>query len=494
MITHRGLHHEEPLIFELDTPGTCGVDFTKPPAGEYRLGPVKPRTTIGLPNVSEPTVVRHFTRLSQSNYAIDTGIYPLGSCTMKYNPRLNEKMARLPGFAGLHPLQPMETVQGMLELIDTLAHWLKVITGMPAVVMSPGAGAQGELCGMMAIRAALDHRDGPSTRRRVLIPESAHGTNPASAIMCGFTVDIIPNNSRGHLDLDVLKSRLDQDVAAIMLTNPNTCGLFEPDVLEIASLIHNIGAFFYCDGANFNAIIGRIRPAELGIDAMHLNLHKTFSTPHGGGGPGSAPVVLSSALAPYVPFPYVIHDHTGLRLIENPHDPAASGCEYGRIKGFHGQVGMFIRTLAFLLSHGSDGLRRISGDAVLNANYLRAHLKEVISPAYDTMCMHEVLFDDRFLKGTNVTVYDITKAMIDEGLHPMTVYFPLIVHGAMLIEPTETETKRTLDEFIAILKTIIEHAKAGDTNYFQGRPRHTPRRRPDETMAARKLILRWKPS
>ncbi|HEV7367801.1 aminomethyl-transferring glycine dehydrogenase subunit GcvPB [Arenibaculum sp.] len=492
---NRGLVLEEALIFEQDSPGTTGVDLPEPEETGLRLGAVRQRGRIGLPGLAEPTVVRHYTRLSQKNHAIDMALYPLGSCTMKHNPRLNEKMARLPGFADLHPMQPMSTVQGALELIDTLAHWLKTLTGMPAVAMSPAAGAHGELCGMMAIRAALIER-GEAHRLRVLVPESAHGTNPATAASLGFTVDAIPADATGRVDLAALEAKLGPDVAAIMLTNPNTCGLFERDIVRIGELVHAAGAYFYCDGANFNAIVGRVRPADLGIDAMHINLHKTFSTPHGGGGPGSGPVVLSQALARFMPFPHVVHDASGLRLVEGPGDgpgEGATGAEFGRLKGFHGQMGMFVRALSYMLSHGADGLWQVASDAVLNANYLLASLKDVMTASFEGPCMHEALFDDRFLKDTGVSTLDFAKALIDEGYHPMTMYFPLVVHGALLIEPTETETKQGLDDFVAVLRGLAERAKAGDAEHFTGAPRFTPRRRLDETAAARKPILRWQP-
>ncbi|MDR3519013.1 MAG: aminomethyl-transferring glycine dehydrogenase subunit GcvPB [Azospirillaceae bacterium] len=482
---------EEPLIFEQDSPGTSGVDLPEPPTAALRLGAVAPRGRIGLPGLSEPTVVRHYTRLSQKNYAIDTGLYPLGSCTMKHNPRLNEKLARLPGLADIHPLQPVKTVQGALALIDELAGWLKALTGMPAVAMSPGAGAHGEFCGMLTIRAALAARG--ESRPRVLVPESAHGTNPASAAACGFIVDPIPANSEGRVDVAALLARLGPDVAAIMLTNPNTCGLFERDIITIADAVHQAGAYFYCDGANFNAIVGRVRPADLGIDAMHINLHKTFSTPHGGGGPGAGPVVLSAALAPYLPLPHVVHDGAGLRLVEHRSDTGATGVELGRMKGFHGQMGMFIRALAYILSHGADGLRQVANDAVLNANYLLASLGDVMTGSFPGPCMHEALFDDRFLKDTGITTIDFAKAMIDEGYHPMTMYFPLVVHGALLFEPTETESRQSLDQLITVLRGLVARAQAGDVGFFADAPRLTPRRRLDETAAARKPVLRWVP-
>ena len=484
---NRGLQLEDPLLFEQDAPGRTGVDLPEPPAGD-RLGNLRRAGPIGLPGLSEPQVVRHFMRASQKNYGIDMGLYPLGSCTMKHNPRLNEKLARLPGFADIHPLQPPATVQGALELIDTLASWLKALTGMPAVAMSPAAGAHGELCGMMCIAAALEARG--ERRMRVLVPESAHGTNPATAATCGMSVDAVPANERGRIDLAALKAKLGPDVAAIMLTNPNTCGLFEDEILAIAEAVHAAGAFFYCDGANFNALVGRVRPGDLGIDCMHLNLHKTFSTPHGGGGPGSGPVVLAASLAPFAPLPWVVHGEEGFRLIEQAAGPAAQAI--GRLKGNHGQMGMFVRALAYILSHGSDGLRQLSGDAVLNANYLLARLGDLLTASYPGPCMHEVLFDDRFLKDTGVTTLDFAKALTDEGFHPMTMYFPLVVHGALLMEPTESESKASLDRFIAVVRGLAMRAKAGEAAPFHAAPRFTPRRRLDETAAARKPVLRWR--
>jgi glycine dehydrogenase subunit 2 len=485
---HRGLQFEEPLIFEQGEAGRSGVDLPDVPLVPERLNGLKRRGPIGLPGLSEPQVVRHFTRLSQKNYAIDSGIYPLGSCTMKHNPRLNEKVARLPGFADLHPLQPLQTVQGALEVMDRLAHWLKTLTGMAAVALSPGAGAHGEFCGMVAIRAALEARG--EKRRRVLVPESAHGTNPATAATCGYEIETIAADARGRVDLAAFKAKLGPDVAGIMLTNPNTCGLFETDIVEIARAVHDVGGFFYCDGANFNAIVGRVRPGDLGIDAMHINLHKTFSTPHGGGGPGSGPVVFSQALAPFVPLPYVVHGRDGFRLVERAE---AGAVPFGRLKAFHGQMGMFVRALAYMMSHGADGLRQASEDSVLNANYVLARLKDVMTPSYPGPCMHEALFDDRFLHETGVTTLDFAKAMIDEGFHPMTMYFPLVVHGALLIEPTESESKASLDQFVGSLRALAERARSGDAAHFHAAPRLTPRRRLDETQAARHPVLRWTP-
>ena len=485
---NRGLQIEEKLIFEQDSPGRCGVDLPEPPAVPSRLGDLERTAPIGLPGLSEPQIVRHFTRLSQKNYAIDSGLYPLGSCTMKHNPRLNEKLARLSGFADIHPLQPPSTVPGALELIDLLAHWLKTLTGMPAIALSPAAGAQGELCGIMAIRAALEVQG--DARRHILVPESAHGTNPATAATCGYEIEAIPNNPRGRVDLAALKARLGRDVAALMLTNPNTCGLFEDEILEIAAAVHAAGAFFYCDGANFNALVGRVRPADLGIDALHMNLHKTFSTPHGGGGPGSGPVALAAALAPHAPLPWVVHGPDGLALVEHAEGPSAQAI--GRLKAFHGQMGMFVRALAYMMSHGADGLRQVAEDAVLNANYVRAGLQDALSLAYPGICMHEVLFDDGFLKDTGVTTLDFAKALIDEGFHPMTMYFPLVVHGAMLIEPTETESKAALDQFIAVMRGLAARARSGEAPSFRAAPNSAPRRRLDETEAARHPVLRWR--
>ncbi len=488
----RGLDHEEALIFELGRPGMTGVDIPEVQMSEERLGGQRRRGPVGLPGLSEPEVIRHYVRLSRMNYAIDAGLYPLGSCTMKHNPRLNEKMARLPGFGDAHPLAPQRSVQGALEVVSELMRWLTTLCGMPAVAMSPKAGAHGELCGLLTIRAALEARG--EKRPRVLVPSSAHGTNPATAAVAGFTVDEVPATADGHVDADALEAKLGPDVAAIMLTNPNTCGLFEPRIKEMADAVHKAGAYFYCDGANFNAIAGRVRPGDLGVDAMHINLHKTFSTPHGGGGPGAGPVVLSAALAPYAPLPLLVHDSGGFRLIEHREEAPKGAKPFGRMCAFHGQMGMFSRALTYMLSHGADGIRQASEDAVLSANYILASLKDVMSaPFGEGPCMHEALFDDTFLEGTGVTTLDFAKAMIDEGYHPMTMYFPLVVHGAMLIEPTESESKESLDRFIHVLREMALEAKAGKRERFEGAPRYAPRRRLDETAAARKPVLRWKP-
>lgn len=485
---NRGLDQEEPLLFEIGREEVTGVDIDEPAPFASRLGALERKERIGLPGLSEPEAMRHYVRLSRKNYSIDAGLYPLGSCTMKHNPRLCEKMARLAGFADIHPLQPQSTAQGALRSMEELSRWLLELTDMSAVALSPKAGAHGELCGLMTIKTAIEARGEAASRRTVLIPQSAHGTNPASAALLGFEVRVIPAGEDGVVHIEAVRAALGPDVAAIMLTNPNTCGLFEPEVVEIARLVHETGGYFYCDGANFNAIAGVARPGDMGVDAMHLNLHKTFSTPHGGGGPGAGPVVLSARLAPFAPVPFVVRDGDSLRLQED-----AEGTQgFGRMTAFHGQMGMFVRALAYILSHGSDGLAQASRDAVLSANYVRASLKDVMTqPFGDRFCMHEVLFDDAWLKGTGVATLDFAKAMIDEGYHPMTIYFPLVAHGAMLIEPTESESKQSLDRFIATLRSLAASALNGESQRFVSAPHLAPRRRFDETAAARKPVLKW---
>ena len=488
---NRALMLEEPLLFEIGSVDQTGVDFAQAGGAATRLGGLERSRAIGLPGLSEPEAVRHYTRLSRQNYAIDLGLFPLGSCTMKHNPRLNEKVARLPGFADVHPLQPQETVQGALQVIDELAFWLLELTGMHSVAMSPKAGAHGELCGLLCIRAALEARG--DKREVVLVPESAHGTNPATAAFAGYRVENIPANTAGRVDLDALKVRLGPDVAAVMITNPNTCGLFEPDMKAISDAVHAAGAFVYCDGANFNAIVGKVRPGDLGIDAMHINLHKTFSTPHGGGGPGSGPVVLSEALAPYGPLPFVTSTGNGsFQLVEEENAAEEHPQAFGRMVAFHGQMGMFSRALAYILSHGADGLKQVAEDAVLNANYVLRSLADVLDAPFAASgpCMHEAIFSDKgFAEG--ISTIDLAKALIDEGFHPMTMYFPLVVHGAMLIEPTETESKASLDQFIMAARAIVARAKAGDQS-LKAAPVFAPRRRLDETLAARKPVLTYK--
>ncbi len=488
---NRGLAIEEALLFEVGRLDVTGVDVEEPAPFTPRLGTHARKAPIGLPGLTEPETMRHYVRLSRQNYAIDLGLYPLGSCTMKHNPRLNEKMARLPGFGDIHPLQPLSTVPGAVELIAELGRWLLELTGMASVAMSPKAGAHGEMCGMAAIKAAIAARG--ETRDVVLVPESAHGTNPATAALLGFKVVSVPARADGTVDPEEVRKRLGPTVAAIMLTNPNTCGLFERDVVAIAEAVHEAGAYFYADGANFNAIVGKVRPGDLGVDAMHINLHKTFSTPHGGGGPGAGPVVLSEKLAPFAPVPFVRFAEGGrAEFVETRKQAEGTATPFGRITAFHGQMGMFVRALTYMLSHGADGMRQASEDAVLAANYVKARLKDVMTVAFpDRPAMHEVLFDDRFLEGTGVTTLDFAKAMIDEGYHPMTMYFPLVVHGALLIEPTESESKASLDQFIDALRSLAEKAKGGEAESFKAAPVFAPRRRVDETRAARSPKLTW---
>lgn len=487
---NRALMLEEPLIFEIGHAEQTGVDLPEAdPNAANRLGGFERTDAIGLVGLTEPETVRHYTRLSRQNYGIDLGFFPLGSCTMKHNPRLNEKMARLPGFADIHPLAPQSSVQGALEVIDQLATWLKTLTGMPAVAMSPKAGAHGELCGILAIRAA--HTAAGNPREVVLVPESAHGTNPATAAFAGYKVDNIPATPEGRVDVEALKARLGPDVAAVMITNPNTCGLFEKDFREIADAVHAIGGYVYCDGANFNAIVGRVRPGDLGVDAMHINLHKTFSTPHGGGGPGSGPVVFSEALAPFAPLPYVEKDANGEFTIVEEETTDADHQTFGRMTAFHGQMGMFTRALTYMLSHGADGLKQVAEDAVLNANYILRSLEDILHAPYADSgpCMHEALFGDKDFGG-GLSTLDLAKGLIDEGFHPMTVYFPLVVHGAMLVEPTETESKASIDQFITAFRHVTQRALDGDETLKQA-PYFAPRRRLDETAAARKPKLVW---
>ncbi|MBF9149895.1 aminomethyl-transferring glycine dehydrogenase subunit GcvPB [Novosphingobium jiangmenense] len=489
---NRALQLEEPLLFELGNADRSGVDFPETDGIDLSaLGPMARAERPDLPGLSEPETVRHYTRLSRQNYAIDLGLFPLGSCTMKHNPRLDEKVARMPGFADVHPLQPVHTVQGALGVINELAHWLIELTGMHGVAMTPKAGAHGELCGLLCIRAALEAKGDP--RDVILVPESAHGTNPATAAFAGFKVENIPATPDGRVDTAALTARLGPDVAGVMITNPNTCGLFERDLKIIADAVHAAGGYVYCDGANFNAIVGRVRPGDLGVDAMHINLHKTFSTPHGGGGPGSGPVVLSEALSPFGPLPFTARQADGsIKLIEEEQAHEEHPHAFGRMCAFHGQMGMYTRALAYILSHGADGLRQVSGDAVLNANYVLRSLDDVLDAPFGAAgpCMHEALFsDDGFAPGFSTN--DLAKGLIDEGYHPMTVYFPLVVHGAMLVEPTETESKAGLDQFIGAMRSLAERARAGD-ELLKSAPHLAPRRRLDETLAARKPKLVYK--
>jgi len=453
--------------------------------GGSKLGNAASEREIGLAGLSEPEFIRHYTQLSQENVCVDSAFYPLGSCTMKHNPRFNEKAAALSGFAESHPFAPDETVQGCLEVMYRMQELLKNLTGMAAAVLSPAAGAHGELCGIMTIKQALTHRG--DARSIILVPTSAHGTNPATAAMCGYKIEQIPVNENGTVDTEYLEQRLagekGSDVAALMLTNPNTCGLFETEVQKIADLLHKAGAFFYMDGANFNALMGIAAPADFGVDAMHINLHKTFSTPHGGGGPGAGPVVFADSLADYVPVPFVVFEDGEYRIVND------SPLSFGRIKMFNGNFPVIVKALAYMLAMGSNGLHQAAQEAVLNANYLKAKLSDVLNLPFKQTCMHEVLFDDKTLTEVGITTLDLAKALQDKGFHPMTVYFPLIVHGAMLIEPTETESKATLDAFIEAVRDIVEKAKKGGQDDIHTAPHHTPRRRLDETRAARQPVL-----
>jgi glycine dehydrogenase subunit 2 len=477
--------NREPLIFERSAPGKTG--FALPaldvPESRDRLVRLPLRDDIpGFPEVSEIEVVRHFTRLSQANFCIDTNFYPLGSCTMKYNPKVNEKVAALPGFLGSHPLAPAEFVQGNLEVLKTLEECLVEITGMDAFTLQPAAGAHGELTGMMLIHAFLSDRGEP--RRTVLIPDSAHGTNPSSAHLCGYRVQEIKSNESGTIDLDSLRAQMTDEVAALMITNPNTLGVFESDILKAAEIVHTEGGLVYMDGANMNALAGKFRPGDMGIDVMHLNLHKTFSTPHGGGGPGAGPVGVKSRLAPYLPVPLVERTGSGFRFTS---DRPKS---IGRVRSFHGNFLVMVRALAYVLTLGAAGLEEIAEIAVLNANYIRKSLEGVFHLKYSSPSLHECVFSDKFQKEHGVVNVDIAKRLIDFGIHPPTMSFPLIVPGALMIEPTETESKRDLDEFIAAMRAIAREA-AETPDLLKSAPHASYVRRLDETSAARNPVLRW---
>ena len=483
----RDLGFDEPLIFELGSPGRMGTslpDAGVPDADPAALyGDAFRREGTDLPEVSEPEAFRHYVLLSTQNFAIDKGLYPLGSCTMKYNPKVNEWAARLPGLAGLHPHTPDRFIQGALELMYRLERGLAEICGMDEVTLHPAAGAQGELTGLMMIRA--HHQATGRSPKKVLIPETAHGTNPASCALNGLKAVPFPMEGGGIVDPEKLAAFIDDDVAAIMLTNPNTVGLFETHLPKIASMIHERGGLVYGDGANLNAIMGRTRPGDLGIDVMQFNLHKTFTTPHGGGGPGSGPVGFKKFLAPYAPVPAVVKNDDGSFALD--HDRPQS---IGRLRSFHGNFGMMVRAYAYLREMGAEGLQRASELAVLNANYLRVCLGETWHVAFDETCMHEVVINDRHLKETGITTMDVAKRLIDYGFHPPTVYFPLLVKGAMLVEPTETETKQSLDQFVEAMEAISREAHE-DAEMVKGAPHQTRLRRLDETRAARKPVLRW---
>lgn len=479
-----GLKLETEILIKQSRKGACGVDLPDVAEFKMRTGQQK-RNAIGLPEVNEPQVIRHFVRLSNQNYSIDAGFYPLGSCTMKHNPRLNEKMARLPGFSDIHPMQDQSTVQGALELMYNLQNWLMKLTGLGGVSLAPAAGAQGELAGMLVIRKALLAKG--ENRKIVLIPDSAHGTNPATAAICGFNIKVIPSNNEGLVDLEAFKKLVAEhgrDIAAIMITNPNTCGKFEKNIVEIARLIHEVGGYFYCDGANYNAIVGKVRPADIGVDVMHFNLHKTFSTPHGGGGPGSGPIAVRSDLVEFLPSPHVKKEGDKYAL----YAPKQS---FGKVKGFNGQFGMHVRALTYMLSHGTDGLQKVAEDAVLSANYILTKLKDYYHVPFSGNCMHECLLTDKLQKVKGISTLDIAKALVEYGMHPMTIFFPLVVQGAMLIEPTETENKETIDNFINTMIYIANLVEAGEGDKFHNYPLSTPRRRLDEVKAAKTPVTTW---
>jgi glycine cleavage system P protein (glycine dehydrogenase) subunit 2 len=483
--------HRDQLIFDLSEPGRKGYSL---PASDVPAAPLEGHVPAGLlrggiegfPELTEVGLVRHFTRLSTWNYGVDTGMYPLGSCTMKYNPKVNEAVARLGGFADLHPFAPDEVAQGALGLMHALSGMLGEITGLPAVTLQPAAGAHGELTGMMLIRKHLITRDG-NPRKLVLIPDSAHGTNPASAHFCGYDVRQIKSCERGLLSLAELAEAMTPDVAALMLTNPNTLGMFEADICEAARIVHAKGGLVYCDGANMNALIGRARPGDFGMDLMHLNLHKTFSTPHGGGGPGSGPVVAVKEFEPYLPAPVVVATREGMKL---DYDRPLS---IGRVKAFQGNFGMLVRAYAYIRSLGPSGIRATADNAVLNANYVRARLRDRYEVPYDRLNMHEVVFSDHKQNAFGVTTLDIAKRLIDLGFHPPTIYFPLIVHGALMVEPTESEGLAELERFIGAMQQIADEAES-NPDLLKRAPVTTRRSRFDEVAAARKPVLRWKPA
>jgi len=485
----------EALIFERSQKGRIGYRLPKLDVTEANLDEIIPAELRrsddleGFPEVSEVDVVRHFTRMSTWNYSIDLGMYPLGSCTMKYNSRLNEKVARISGFANLHPLVTSEEAQGALELMYRLQEALAEITGLPGVCLQPAAGAHGELTGVLLIRAFLDKRDGEESRNRriMLIPDSAHGTNPASAQMAGFTVKTVKSTSEGLTDIEHLKSLCSEGgVAGLMLTNPNTVGIFERNIQEICQIIHDAGGLVYMDGANMNALVGVARPGDMGVDVIHLNLHKTFSTPHGGGGPGAGPCCCSAELEPFLPVPRIVEENDSFKLDFNRPD------SIGRIKAFYGNFGVMIRALSYIYTHGDEGLREATEAAVLNARYIAHNLSSHFERPFASDCMHEVVFSDKRQAKKGVHTIDIAKRLIDYGFHPMTIYFPLIVDGAMLIEPTESVGRQDLDAFIDAMKSIAKEAEENPQLVIDA-PHSTRIGRLDEATAARRPILRWKP-
>ncbi|HZL58028.1 MAG TPA: aminomethyl-transferring glycine dehydrogenase subunit GcvPB [Bryobacteraceae bacterium] len=483
------ISQNEDLIFEESSPGKIGYQLPALDVPEVDpaavLGTANVRREIeGFPEVSEVEVIRHFTRLSTWNYAIDLGMYPLGSCTMKYNPRINEAVARLEGLAWAHPYQPEALSQGAMEVFARLEAALCEITGLDAVTLQPAAGAHGELTGILLIRALLESQGNP--RKKILVPDSAHGTNPATAGIAGYAVQNIRSNSQGMIDLEELSGHVDEDVAALMVTNPNTLGVFEENIVRAADILHEKGAMVYMDGANMNALVGIARPGDFGVDVMHINLHKTFSTPHGGGGPGGGPVAVRKHLEPFLPVPRL--KNVDGAWTWNRAVPAS----IGKVRAFYGNFGVLVRALAYILAHGGPGLRNATVDAVMNANYIRHKLRPYYDLPYDRPNMHEVVFSDDRQSAKGIRTGDIAKRLIDYGFHPYTVSFPLIVHGALMIEPTETESKRELDLFIDAMISIAKEVEEEPEKVLKA-PHSTRTSRVDEVGAARKPVVRWRP-
>lgn len=477
----------EATIYEKSSPGRRGVRFPEPDVPETEIPKEFRRERLPLPEINEMEVVRHFTRISQLNHSIDTGFYPLGSCTMKYNPKINEETARLPGFSNVHPLQPEETVQGSLMLMYHLQKWLGEIGGFPGVTLQPAAGAQGEHCGALIIQK-YHKMNGDTQRDKILIPDSAHGTNPATSSMSGYKVVEIPSDERGNVDLSALKAECDDTLAGFMLTNPNTLGLFEEHVEEVIKAVHDAGGLVYGDGANMNALLGIARPGDLGFDILHYNLHKTFTTPHGGGGPGSGPVGVAEHLIDYLPDPIVDIVEEGQGDEAPLYGFVTPKHSIGRLKSFHGQFAMHVRAFTYILMHGDEGLREVSQMAVLNANYLMHLVQDTYRVRYPRQCMHEFVVEGRWADAPDIHALDIAKRLMDFGFHPPTNYFPLIVKEALMIEPTETETKETLDAFADALIQIADEAH-NDPDLLHQAPHTTPIGRMDEVRAAKQLIL-----
>jgi glycine dehydrogenase subunit 2 len=476
---------EPKLLFESGSAGRSAALWPAEPMEGGAIPAALRRDDIaGFPELGELEVLRHFTQLSQHNFAIESQFYPLGSCTMKYNPKVNETVARLPGFAQIHPLARAELLQGALALLYELEIMLAEISGLDHVSLQPSAGAQGELTGLMLIRACLSERG--DARKKIIVPDTAHGTNPASSTLCGYDVIQISSNERGVIDAATVAKAMDASVAAIMITNPNTLGLFETNIEAIAAVVHSRGGMVYLDGANLNALMGIAKPGHMGVDVLHMNLHKTFSTPHGGGGPGAGPVAVNAVLRDYLPVPRIVKNDERYELVED--EPKS----VGRVRSYFGNFGVLVRAYTYILSLGGNGLAEASRMALLNANYIRKKLEGSYQIAYDEPCMHECIFTDRIQHRSGVSTLDIAKRLLDYGYHPPTIYFPLVVSGALMIEPTETETPETLDGFIEAMRAIAEEAKR-DPEWVKQAPHSTPVRRLDEARAARKPVLRWQP-